>query len=498
MNVIAPILQFARYRPGALALIDADRRITYGELGRLVRRTAQHLISLGAGPGERIGLCLKDRADQIVAMLAIAWMGGVAVPLDWRAKPAENARFINDLGLAAVLTEPGAAQAGQAPNWKLDADWHGAVAGTQVSLALLEDGLLADGQRVFMISATSGSTGAPKFTQMTHLQYYFAAAGMLEIMGLSGRHQFLCTSALYYSGGRNSCLAHLLRGDGVVLYPGPFSAADYLRLVEQHQITVSVLVPTAVRQLLASARDAPLLPGLAAVFCSGAPLYADEKRAALRLLSPHFHERYGTAETLATAVLRPEDFAGRGESVGQPHSLIAVEVVDDGDAALPAGQSGKLRLRGPGVAEPLPGAAPANFRNGWFYPGEIACLDAEGFIFIQGRTSDVMMRSGAKIYPAEIETVLLNHQAVAEAAVFGQRGADGEDIVMAFVVARLPVSAGDLMAHCRTHLTPHKVPRHIVLTAGLPKNTAGKVDKISLAKTLEPEKEGSRYFFEKK
>jgi acyl-coenzyme A synthetase/AMP-(fatty) acid ligase len=499
LNVIAPILQFARYRPGALALIDADRRITYGELGGLVRRTAQHLISLGAGPGERIGLCLKDRADQIVAMLAIAWMGGVAVPLDWRAKPAENARFIGDLGLAAVLTEPGAAQAGEAPNWKLDADWHGAVARTQVSLALLEDGLLADWQRVFMIAATSGSTGAPKFTQMTHQQYYFAAAGMLEIMALTGRHHFLCTSALYYSGGRNSCIAHLMRGDGVVLYPGPFSATDYLRLVEQHQITVSVLVPTAVRQLLASARDTPLLPGMAAVFCSGAPLYADEKRAALRLLSPHFNERYGTAETLATAVLRPEYFAGRSESVGQPHSLISVEVVDDGEAALPAGQSGKLRLRGPGVAAPLPGAAAsANFRNGWFYPGEIACLDAEGFIFIQGRTSDVMMRSGTKIYPAEIETVLLNHQAVAEAAVFGQRGADGEDIVMAFVVARHKVSAGDLMAHCRTHLTPHKVPRHITLAAALPKNTAGKVDKIALAKALEPEKEGSSYFFEKK
>lgn len=490
MNVIAPILQFAKYRPAAPALIDAERQITYGELGEQVRRTAQHLIWLGARPADRIGLCLKDRADQVVAMLAIAWMGGVAVPLDWRAKPAENARFIGDLGLTAVLTEPGAAPAGaapagQAPNWTLDEAWHRAVARRQVSPALAEDGLLADPHCVFMISATSGSTGAPKFTQMTHHQYYFAVAGMLEIMALAGRHRFLCTSPLYYSGGRNSCLAHLMRGDCVVLHPGLFSAGDYLDLVRRHQITVSVLVPTSVRQLLASAHDAPLLPELAAVFCSGAPLYADEKRAAIRLLSPRFHERYGTSETLATAVLRPEDVASRSESVGQPHSLIAAEVVDDSDTALPPGQAGTLRLRGPGVASPLPGQpAQKNFRNGWFYPGEIASLDEQGFIFIQGRTSDVMMRSGTKIYPADIEAVLLNHPAVKEAAVFGQRGADHEDVVLAFVVACAPVSAGDLMAHCRTHLTPHKVPRRIMLAAELPRNTAGKIDKIALAATL--------------
>jgi len=485
LNVIAPILRFSTYRPGAPALIDGGRLMTYGELGMLVRGTAEHLLALGARPGERIGLCLQDRAAHIVAMLAVAWMGGVAVPLDWRARPAENARFIDDLALARVLTEPGAAQAGAAPNWPVDEAWDRAVAQARVSADIMRDGLMDDWQRDFMISATSGSTGAPKFTRMTHHQYYFAVAGMLEIMGLSGRHRFLCTSALYYSGGRNSCMAHLMRGDCVVLHPGLFSAGEYLSLVERHEITVSVLVPTSVRQLLAAAKDAPLLPGLAKMFCSGAPLYPEEKRAARRLLSPHFHERYGTAETLATAVLRPEDFAGRSESVGQPHSLIAVEVAGDDDTALAVGETGKMRLRGPGVGSPLPGtAAEANFRNGWFYPGEIACLDEEGFIFIQGRTADVMMRSGAKIYPAEIEAVLLNHDAVAEAAVLGRRGADHEDIVMAFIVGRGGVSAGDLMAHCRTHLTPHKVPRHIMLVEGLPKNTAGKIDKMALGKMV--------------
>jgi acyl-coenzyme A synthetase/AMP-(fatty) acid ligase len=488
MNIVGIILQLAKRQPHAPALIEVAEEITYGELARLVRGTAQHLISLGVQPGDRVALCLKDSSHHIITMLAVAWMGGVAVPLDWRAKPAECARFIKDLGITCVLTEPGALPVEGAPSWVVDAHWHNAVAQAEVSATLLEDGLLTDGDRVFMISATSGSTGAPKFTRMTHLQYYFAITGMFEIMALSGRHRFLCTSPLYYSGGRNSCIAHLLRGDCVVLYPSLFSAGEYVELVRRHKITVAVLVPTVVRQLLATVPDKPLLPELAALFCSGAPLYPEEKRAALRYLSPHFQERYGTSETLAIAVLRPEHFADRMDSVGQPHALIAAEVVDEDDMPLPIGQSGRLRLRGPGMASPLPEqAVPVNFRNGWFYPGEIAYLDAEGFIFLQGRTSDVMIRSGAKIYPAEIEAVLTNHAAVAEAAVLGQRGADNEDMVMAFIVTRVPVPAGELLAHCRTHLTPHKIPRHIYLVEELPKNTAGKIDKIALTKTLQSE-----------
>ncbi len=488
MNIVGVILQFAKRQPDAPALLEAGREIDYGALGQLVRGTAQHLVTLGVRPGDRVALCLKDSVNHIVAMLAVAWMGGVAVPLDWRAKPAESGRFITDLGITCALTEPDAAPVGGVRCWALDAAWHEAVARAEIGAALLEDGLLADGDRVFMISATSGSTGAPKFTQMTHIQYYFAIAGMFEIMALSGRHRFLCTSPLYYSGGRNSCIAHLLRGDAVILYPSLFSAGEYVALIKRYRITVAVLVPTMVRQLLAVAQGEMLLPDLAALFCSGAPLYAAEKQAALRDLSPRFQERYGTSETLAIAVLRGEDFAARIDSVGQPHALMAVEVVDEQDTPLPAGQSGRLRLRGPGLASPLPEQpGNANFRDGWFYPGEIASLDEEGFIFIQGRTSDVMMRSGAKIYPAEIEAVLTAHEAVAEAAVLGQRDADNEDVVVAFIVMRHAVPAGAILAHCRRQLTPHKVPRHIFVLEALPRNTAGKIDKMTLAKQLRNE-----------
>jgi long-chain acyl-CoA synthetase len=454
-----------------------------------LNRTAGHLAARGLRRGDRVGLCLKDTSSHVIGLLGAALMGAVPVPLDWRARPGENARFIDALGLACTLTEPDT-QLSSGAMIPLDDEWHRAVAGTEPA-----DHWPAVWDDPFLISASSGSTGAPKFTLMTHHQYYFAIVGMFELMALAGRHRFLCTLPLYYSGGRNSCIAHLLRGDCVVLYPNLFGPAEYIEVVDRQRISVATVVPTGVRQLLAEGGNEPLFPNLATLFCTGAPLHAREKQLAARKLTAHFQERYGTAETLAISVLRPEDFAERPDSVGQPHSLAEVEVVDADDRPLPDGAAGLLRIRGPGMGSPLAGqSSQANFRGGWYYPGEIARLDSAGYIFLLGRTSDVIMRNGAKVYPAEIERILLEHPGVLEAAVLGHRGADNEEAIVALVVPRGRLAVGQLVAHCRARLTPHKVPRQFHLLSQLPRNTAGKLDKLALAASLDaPGNPGSAF-----
>ncbi len=184
------------------------------------------------------------------------------------------------------------------------------------------------------------------------------------------------------------------------------------------------------------------------------------------------------------ATLSPGDLAARPDSVGQVNPLVEVQIVDSHDRPVEAGAPGRLRLRGPALGTPLAapgGGATEEFHDGWYYPGEIAARDGHDFLFIHGRASDVIMRGGAKIHPAEIEAVLLEHTAVAEAAVIGVAAGSNEPTVAAFVVARAPVAAGLLLAHCRARLTPYKVPRDIRLVAALPKNTAGKVDRTALA-----------------
>jgi acyl-coenzyme A synthetase/AMP-(fatty) acid ligase len=476
LSIVDQILHFARVRPEAPALVEDERVLAYGELGAQILRTAAHLSDRGITPGERIGLCLKDSAAHLVAFLGAAQAGAVPVSLDWRATPAENAGFVEALGLRQVLVEPDARLAGL----PLDQTWRDAVAACRPSVQHSPGW-----NDAFAISASSGSTGTPKFTQMTHLQYHFAVTGMLELMGLAGRHRYLSTLPLYYSGGRNSCIAHLLRGDCVILYPSLFSAREYVQVAAHHRATAAVLVPTMVRQLLAADAAEPLLPGLAVLFCTGAPLHAEEKRSALRRLTPNFHERYGAAETLVLTVLRPADMQERAGSIGQPHSLVRIEVVDEDHQPLPHGVAGQLRFRGPGLATPLPGQpVPANFRNGWCYPGEVAQIDQSGYVFLQGRLTDVIMRSGAKIFPAEVEAVLCQHPGVVEAAVLGHQ-AGAEEEVAAFVVARGALSPGELLAHCRVRLSAHKVPRQLRLVGQLPRNTSGKIDKPALLKLLQ-------------
>jgi acyl-coenzyme A synthetase/AMP-(fatty) acid ligase len=481
MNATAPILHFGKTRRNKPALVAGARSISYGELAELVRKTAGYLRGLGFHRGNRIGLCLKDSPDHVIALLGVAHMGGVAVPLDWRARPAENARFVDALKVSCVLTEEDARLAVGCREISMDATWHRGVACADQDIAAT-----ADWHDSFVISATSGSTGAPRFTVMTHWQYFFAMAGMLELMDLAGHHCFLCTLPLYYSGGRNSCLAHLLRGDCVVLYSSLFSPGEYLDVVNRQNITVGTLVPTTTRQLLAAPIDAlAALRGLERLFCTGAPLHPAEKHEALRKLTPRFNERYGTAETLALSVLRAADMADRANSVGRPHSLAQVEIVDEADQPLQANAAGRMRLRSPGMGTPLPGQSEEHrFHDGWFYPGEIAHLDEDGFIFLSGRTSDVILRSGAKIYPSEVERVLLEHPGVIEAAVFGHPAGGPDEAVIAFVAPKDRLTAGELTAHCRIRLTPHKVPGQIHFMPVMPRNTAGKVDKLALAEYL--------------
>ncbi len=124
------------------------------------------------------------------------------------------------------------------------------------------------------------------------------------------------------------------------------------------------------------------------------------------------------------------------------------------------------------------------FRGGWYYPGELGRLDAQYYLFLEGRESEVINCGGAKVHPAEIESVLQQHPQVVEAAVIGRREPDNEESIIAFVIAREPLAASALQALCRSRLTGYKVPREIHLLSELPRNTSGKIDKLELARRL--------------
>jgi acyl-coenzyme A synthetase/AMP-(fatty) acid ligase len=227
----------------------------------------------------------------------------------------------------------------------------------------------------------------------------------------------------------------------------------------------------------------PLLPKIVLLISGGSPLFAEERRQVTRVLTPRFCEMYGTAASGPMSALRGEDIEEQPTSVGRPFSFIDVEIVDDDDRALEPGAIGQLRCRGPGLTSPITTAPSAtiakDFRNGWYYPGELGSVDELGYIFLQGRTSEVIFRGGAKIFPSEVEAVLQAHECVAEAAVVGRALPNNEQEAMAFVVLKRPSTPGELLAHCRTRLTAFKVPREIRIVVDLPRNSSDKTNKRS-------------------
>lgn len=477
MNLTDPILRRARTQPHASALIDGERTITYGALADIVMRTAGHLAALGVKRGDQVGLCLKDDWQHVVALLAVIHLGAVVVQMDWRARPAEKARIANAFALKLLVVLPDSSFAAPCADVAVDRAW-----GTSVAAAKPAADVPQDWQAPAAILASSGTTGLPKFTLVTHLQLYLHAAAYGELVPPTPRHCCLLTLPLYFSVGRTRCLGALMRGDTVIFYPSLFTAAEFVEVVNRYKVTASFVVPSVMRQLLSIAAEGkPLFPNLAVLGCAGAPLFADEKRRALRSLSSKFLETYGNTPIGCVSVLRPEDMIERPTSVGRPVRLVDVEVVDDDDRPVETETPGRLRCRGPALASPISGlddqSSAEDFRDGWHYPGDVAAVDEFGYIYLQGRTSEVIFRGGAKIFPAEVEAVLLGHEAVAEAAVVGSPSTDHQQELVAYIVARRELAPGELLAYCRTRLTAYKVPRDIHIVPELPRNSTGKLDR---------------------
>ena len=480
MNLTEPILRRARMQPNEIALIErGDQAITYSELSDHVLRTAGHLAKLGVTRGDQVGLCLKDDSQQIIALLAVARLGAVAVQIDIRSRPTERSRVVDAFQLQLALVTPESEAGINCPKVTLDAEWHAAVSAADQTVNSVQDWCAP-----FAVLASSGTTGLPKFTIATHLEYYFHIASYLEILP-PRRHRYLSNLPLYFSSGRVACLSHLLRGDTLILAPVLFSPDEFIKNILRHKITVARVAPSVLRQLLLVAdKHGPVLPEIDLLVSTGAPLFADEKREITHKVSPRFCEMYGAAAIGPIAALRCEEILVRPTSVGRSFSLIDVEIVDENDQPSDIGATGQLRCRGPSLTSPIvtsPDANSVDFRNGWYYPGELGTVDEFGYIFLKGRTSEVIFRSGAKIFPSEVEVVLQEHDSVAEVAVVGRALANNEQEPVAYVVARRPLSSGELLAHCRTRLTASKVPREIHFVTGLPRNSSGKIDKRALA-----------------
>ena len=483
LNVADGIFHNARRRPSHPAIVEGTRTITYADLALLVHKTAGHLRAVGAKPGDIVGVALGDNVDHVVSLLAIAWLGAIILPMDIRWTEDETRRIATHFGARIVLVPAENDLHFGVETISIDDAWRSGVASN--------DGLVEFVRRreqPLVLSLSSGTTGTPKGPLVTHGHILSRLFIYTVSLTFNESDRFMAATPLYFGGGRFMTMAYLFIGATVVLNPPPYKPDELAGAINEKGITSLFLVPTLLRRLLEMPKaSTPLFPDVRLLINTGSSLYSGERRKIMCELSQNFFNFYSSTEGGGISVLRPEHSEEASMSVGQAVFGTEVQVVDDQHLPVPAGAVGSIRYRGAAVADGFylsPKESSAAFRGGWYYPGDLGKFDVNGFLYITGRSKDMIIRGGVNIHPAEIEQTLIGHQAVTDAAVVGwpshQRGED----VAAFVVRRVDVTKQELLDHCRRSLAPYKVPRDIFFVDELPKSGMGKVLKSKLAERL--------------
>lgn len=461
----------ARLRAEKLALVGQGCSYSYATLDRAIDGCCHWLASRGVGYGDLVGVALGDHAEHVIALIALSRIGAVTLPMDCRWSEAEKLAVASHFGAAHLVVEPSdtIAVTGRivldASAWA-GGPWHEPRVNEATPMIL---------------SLSSGTTGLPKGPRLGQKQFENRFMAYWLNLGLNAHDTFVSATPLYFGGGRGFTLAMVFAGATVHMYPPPYEPQALVDHVNTVGCSAIFLVPTLLRRLLTLEGAGIMLPALRCLISSGSALHMEERRAIRDRLTPNLYELYSSTEGGSVSVTGPQEFLECPESLGRPAFRVDVQVVDAQDQPLPAGETGRLRYRSPASPDGyFIGDSDGAFREGWFYPGDLACLDARGFLHLRGRSKDVIIRGGVNIYPGDVERVLLTDPRILDCAVVGVPSSELGEEALAYYTALGAIDPAALHDLCRAALAPYKVPRAFIHLADMPRNSLGKILKARL------------------
>jgi acyl-CoA synthetase (AMP-forming)/AMP-acid ligase II len=305
------------------------------------------------------------------------------------------------------------------------------------------------------------------------------------VVGAGGR--FLTLTAFQFVYGMVHAMQTLYGGGAVRLMQQPAPIAEVCAVIDREDITHLAITPTLARDLLLHfSDDKPRFPGLRSLALCTMAAPETLRREIRRRITPNLVIYYATNETWYLTRADAKAQVAFPETVGFPVEGVEIQIVDDSGRELTAGEVGLIRIRGPAVPTGYvddPEATARAFRGGWYYPGDLGTLSPEGALFLKGRADDMINYDGVKIYPADIEMVLLEHPGVSEVAAFPLTSEGFRQIPVATVVLRGAASPKELVAFCKERLGG-RAPRWVFVLPRLPKTASGKVLTRKLAELL--------------
>ena len=506
------------------AITYEGQTITYQELGERVDALAQGLRGLGVGPGDRVAVILPNCMEFVYAYFAPGALGAVMIPINPVSTQREMQHILADCEASVIITEArpmgnnlqAILQAIQSSLPKLR---HIVMRGEgmpgAISFAeLMREAVSFQPEQVSpddlcALIYTSGTTGTPKAVMQSHRSMIAAVRyGESSIKEMTStrfllkllrtydlrflkwglrQHSALSPAAMHALLGY-SALVYGLLYSGRVVIADRFNPAKVLALIEQEHVNMLMATPTMVSALLNSREFSPRkVSSLLYVAMGAAPCPPELVRRAREMFGCPVLIAFGATEIGVTLTTRPTDSdAMQLETVGRLIPGIEAKVVDEQHQELPRGQTGELAMRLPSVMIGYHNAPDMNAAvfdpEGWYFTGDLATMDEQGYVRIVGRKKDMIIRGGQNIYPPEIENHLSGKPGVANVAVVGVPDPIVGERVWAFILPTegAQLTPGDILGYCRGELAPYKVPEHVRVVTDLPMTSTGKVQKFLL------------------
>jgi bile acid-coenzyme A ligase len=472
------LIRLADQEPDRPALTFQGESLSRRQLLDRTRRLAACFSELGVSAGALVTIGLPNSVEFVESMLATWWLGATPQPISDRL-PALERRSILQLAAPALAV---GVPAEDAPDCTTVSRDEVAAAAAQPDGSPRQEPVNAPSWKVV---TSGGSTGRPKLIVAAQPATLQVAEAFAELLRFPSDGSVLVTGPLAHNGPFVVMTVGLLLGNHVVLMPR-FDASETLRLAETHRADWLYLVPTMmlrIWRLPEHERQRHDLSSLQTIFHVAAPCPKWLKRAWIEWLGADtLVEMYAGTELQAVTVVDGVEWLEHPGTVGRP-VLGEIEIRDPGGEPLPAGQPGELWMRR-GRGEPPPyryiGASPKTAGDGWESLGDMGYLDADGYLYLTDRQTDMILVGGANVYPAEIEAALDEHPAVRSSCVIGLPDEDRGNVPHAIVELIQEISDDELLAHLRERLAPYKLPRTIERVDHPLRDDAGKSRRYAL------------------
>jgi len=483
--VFESLFSHSQQQPDRLAVIDEQGRHSYQKVAALASGLAAHFSS--QTQRSHIGLLLPPGLGSVASFYGALLAGKTVVPINYLLGDREISHIITDSGIDTIVTIP---------------FFIGRLSGMPINLVDLTkiNQLSSDTAGsplphpspadIAVLLYTSGTSGLPKGVLLTYNNLESVVSAAIQHAGLQPTHTFLGIIPLFHSFGITTMLGAVRLGAPTV-YLARFSPVATLNAIREHRPSLIFGIPSMYNALLRMKDIKPEdFSGVYATVSGGEPLPATLREAFLQRFGIPLYEGYGLTETCAVIAMNTP-LASKPGTVGKLLPGTEARFMDDVGVPVAQGEAGEIWLRGPMIMKGyhnLPAETAASLTaDGFFKTGDLGTIDSDGFLRISGRKKDLIIVSGEKVYPREIEEVLARHPAVGEVAVLGKKDAGRGEVVVAFVMPRegSAPSVEELRGFARNEgLAQWKIPRDIFIVPDLPRSPTGKVLRRELAKQL--------------